>query len=123
MPLHFASQNAHAKVAKLLVEGGAPLGAQNKVCARLPRAHLKYAHSHTVRAAQLGYTPLLIASAKGHVEVARVLIEEGAPLDAKDMVRARPVRPALSHAHTYCARRRMGTRRCTAPRQMATWRL
>ena len=73
-------------------------------CARLPRAHLKHTHSHTVRAAQLGYTPLLIASAKGHVEVARVLIEEGAPLDAKDMVRARPVRPALSHAHTHIVR-------------------
>ena len=75
-------------------------------------------------AAQRGYTPLLIASSKGHVEVARVLIEEGAPLDAKDIVRARPVRPALSHAHTYCARRRMGTRRCILLHTTATstWR-
>ena len=39
-----------------------------------------------------GETPLHFASMNGHAEVAKLLIEKGAPLDAKNEVRAR-------HAH------------------------
>ncbi|XP_076444703.1 uncharacterized protein LOC143282806 [Babylonia areolata] len=60
--LHFAAQNGHAEVCKVLVQGGCELDLQDT----------------------MGYTALLRASSQGVVDVVRVLLEAGCAVDFAD---------------------------------------
>ena len=62
MPLHLASRKGHVDVARMLVEHGADVSAQDKY----------------------GWTPLHWASTKGQGDVARMLVEHGADVSAQD---------------------------------------
>ena len=75
-----------------------------------------------VHAAQDGNTSLHLASSHGWTEVAKLLIENGARLDAKNEVRVRhahrgphaPLYATLTRARSRCSL--MAKRRCTSPR-------
>ena len=92
-PLHLASLEGHTEVAKLLIKKGAPLDAKDKVRARRgPHAPPCATLTRAPYAAQDGDTPLHLASKNGHTDVAKLLIEKGAEVDATNKVRARPAR-------------------------------
>jgi hypothetical protein len=80
------------------------------------------AHALRSAASQGGNTPLLLAAHKGHLEVARLLLEHGAEKEAKDEVR-RSLTPSVA-ALTPCALRprRVAIRRCYLLRARATSR-
>jgi ankyrin repeat protein len=61
-PLHLASKHGHVKSARILIECGADVTAENED----------------------GETPLYLASQEGHVEIARMLIEHGASVMAQN---------------------------------------
>ena len=81
-PLHLASKYGHVKTARMLIERGADLSAQN--------VH--------------GKTPLHLASEKGQVDIARILIECGADLSAKNVHGKTPLHLALDKGQVEIAR-------------------
>ena len=84
--LHLASRASHSKVVSYLIEMGANVNAQNKVCWVLlsnEQSSLQIADLPM----QIGWTPLHAASFEGHHEVASILIDKEADLAAKEEVR------------------------------------
>jgi len=95
-PLHLTSRTrrGHVDVARMLVERGAALSAQDKD-GRTPlqlassKGHVDVARMLVERGADVstqakdGWTPLHWASSKGHVDVARILVERGAGVSAQ----------------------------------------
>jgi ankyrin repeat protein len=53
-------------------------------------------------------TPLLVAAGEGHEAVARLLLEHGADIDARDIVGAKAVEWAVYWGHHDLARARLG---------------
>ena len=101
-PLHFAAQNGHLEVVRLLLERGANVNAQNtdELWWRERRTPLHFAaqngHLDVVRlllerganvnaetSGVAGWTPLHFAAQNGHLEVVRVLLERGANVNAQ----------------------------------------
>lgn len=64
-PLHIASLNGHAELARMLLEAGAKVDARGKK----------------------GSTPLHLAAMDGHFAVARLLLDRGAGVDTRNNVR------------------------------------
>ena len=82
MPLHLTSREGYVDVARMLVERGADVSAQDKD----------------------GETPLHRASSGGRVDVARMLVERGADMSAQDKDGETPLHRALSGGHVDVAR-------------------
>ncbi|QYO63538.1 ankyrin repeat domain-containing protein [Leptolyngbya sp. 7M] len=69
MPAHIAGENLrHAEVVKVLIDAGTDLSVTDDP---------KFSNYH-------GWTPLMTAACYGRVEIARILIEAGAKIDARD---------------------------------------
>ena len=81
-PLHLASEEGHVDVARMLVESGADMSAQDKD----------------------GRTPLHLASFRGHVDVARMLVKLGADVSAQDKDGRTLLHLALFHGRMDVAR-------------------
>jgi hypothetical protein len=77
-PLHLAAENGNADVARLLIENGAHLDAEN----RGDR-----------------FTPLHLAVLKGHKEVVEVLLQEGARIDLASRSFGTPLQIAEEKGH------------------------
>ena len=80
-PLHLASREGHAEVARFLVDHGADMTAQDKQKS----------------------SPLHLASERGHIEIAQFLVERGADMTARDKHGATPLHLALGWDHTELA--------------------
>ena len=76
-PLHLASEEGHVDVARILVEQGADVTAQDKD----------------------GSTPLHRASERGHLDLARFLVEHGANAAAKNKYGWTPLDRASERGH------------------------
>ena len=76
-PLHYAAQNGHVDVVRLLIANNAKIDAKDIQGAR----------------------PLHYAALKGHVDVVRLLIANNAKIDAKDIQGARPLHYAALKGH------------------------
>ena len=68
-PLHHAGESGHEEVVSLLLENGAQIDAEDKVC-----SHHFVNHSHF----QNKNTSLYFAASNGHMEVFSFLLEKGA---------------------------------------------
>ena len=121
-PLHYAALRGHAAVVTALVERGANAEATiedrkryTARCASSPvasrgaltrrRRRCRRRRSRCVGRTQGGWTPLHCAASEGHASVVRALLERGANVEAKDMVRCARVashhRGPLSRAPEY----------------------
>ena len=120
-PLHYAALRGHAAVVTALLERGANAEATiedrkryTARCASRPvasrgaltrrRRRCRRRRSRCVGRTQGGWTPLHCAASEGHASVVRALLERGANVEAKDMVRCARVashhRGPLSRAAT-----------------------
>ena len=81
-PLHLASRNGYLEVARVLVERGADVTAQDKD----------------------GSTPLHVASRWDHLDLARLLVERGADMTVQDMYGSTPLHLASECGHPDLAR-------------------
>ena len=109
-PLHFASDNGHADLARMLVERGADVSAQKKdgstalhLASR--NGHVDLARMLVERGANVspqtedGSTGLHLASDNGHVDLARMLVERGADVSARNEYRSTALHLASQNGH------------------------
>ena len=94
-PLHWAARIGHTEVVKLLLEKGADVNAEDKV--RPPRSPRSPQLTRSRARSQDGDTPLHDAARRGHTEAAKLLLEYGADVNAKNNVRPSLMLPATSH--------------------------
>ena len=105
--LHFASEKGNLMMVKFLINGGAQVNAKEDYMGQTP---LHYAYSSEVAKYLIdsgseieskdnnGYTPLLLAVAKGKIDTVKCLIENGADVEAaantgKTTIHTAAVRP------------------------------
>jgi ankyrin repeat protein len=100
--LMWAAAQGHAEVARALINAGANLEAKSNV-----RPRLMYFESSNGAAFDLGneeqlggYSPLLFAAARGHVEVGELLIRSGVDVDNTAANGASPLVVAIHSGHT-----------------------
>ena len=114
-PLHLASKHGHVKAARMLLEHGADVTAQNKdgetpLHLASQKGQVEVARMLIERGADVtaqnkdGETPLHLASRKGQVEVARMLIERGADVTAQNKDGETPLHLALRKGQVEVAR-------------------
>ena len=98
-----AAIRGYADIINLLVDHGANLDAQNKVvspvCLLVCSVVLGIANVTRYSTKQIGATALMLAANRGHNEVIRILLEAGANVHIKDMVRESP----MSVYYMYCS--------------------
>ena len=105
-PLSMAAQSGHVAVVKLLVEKGAAVDAKVNYPGAPAPVVAFYADPATVKLLTikaplkaLGATPLYIAAKEGHVAVAKVLLDNGAAIDAKADDAGAPLSIAARNGH------------------------
>ena len=114
-PLHLASRDGHEEIARVLLEHGADVDAENKskwtpLRHALDKKHVEVARVLIKNKAYVGaqgidqWTPLLWASQHGQVELVQVLLERGADVDAEDALGWSPCRRAFYGRHVEVVR-------------------
>ena len=81
-PLHFAASRGHNEVASLLLDRGAHIDEEDKVCLTIIR-FVSISHSQFF---QFSRTPLHHATRRGNKETISLLLENGAQIDAQNKV-------------------------------------
>ena len=87
-PLHYAADEGHLEIVKLLISQGADIDAKGAF-------HLYYSPMHLI----LGCTPLHLAANKGHLEIVKFLISHGAKYNAKNNEGDTPLTVAKTGRH------------------------
>ena len=82
-PLLVACDKNKTEVAQYLIEKGANINCQNKVCFFFPAVVIAH---YPKNFTQNGTTPLHLSCLKGHTAVAKLLIESRAKLEIKNNV-------------------------------------
>lgn len=120
--LQFATDCGHAAITQLLIDNNADVDAANengntpphwaRASASVELAGMRISktamlHAKNIQAAALlsipredGYTALHLAAIRGHVEIAQLLIDNGALLDAVDRLGDTPLHRSVFHCHT-----------------------
>ncbi|KAH0608836.1 uncharacterized protein H6S33_001064 [Morchella sextelata] len=113
--LHYAVNEAHIEVARLLIDHGADVSARDSgqktpLHEALERGHLEIArllidHGADVSAkSSYQSTPLHEAAEEGYLEIARLLIDHGADVSARDSGQRTPLHEAAERGHLEVAR-------------------
>ncbi|KAK2593560.1 hypothetical protein QQS21_008735 [Conoideocrella luteorostrata] len=114
-PLLWAAKKGYTATARLLIEQGAAIEAQNShgstpLIAAAANGHEAAARLLIEQGATIeahnsyGSTPLIAAAANGHEAAARLLIEQGAAIEAQDSYGSTPLIAAAANGHEAAAR-------------------